>query len=745
MDFHSLQNHIVQDEFDKSVDELIKTFRKNYKQILLLLYEITKYKMTLDSKVKQSQLLEIHKSKALASSNDDSRYISDQQAIIYMLELRSQTILILSPEIMYECCKLVGSFSILIIHSFINIKSIPLKILYTNRNLKSLCIAQCNLPTLHPGMFSRLSALQVLEISNSNVEKLDPGLFKGLKNLGLLVICGNKITEIPEDMFEDLHSLSDCNLDRNCIKTIPPGLFNRCDRLKTINLSHNKIVSLPAGVFDNLVNLSLLNISNNKLTSIDPEIFRDCVELKELHLSENRITNPSSDMFQHFKKLIFLSLSSNRINELPPDLFSSVPNLVGLSISKNNFSDFPVAIFSLPELRVLDISINQLKVIPKEIQNLRMLESVNMESNRIEELPMEIKKLKYLNLFIIMANPVADPKSEFASGCDELSAYFGERFICKSYLNDNFEIVYKEDVYAALDSQRVHWNRKMLKEIQVDPIPMRSLSDQEILNIWKSDLYTYCNESYEKEKNIRENMDTYLNVLFSRVDVPDKLLAEYSTTKDLLEYIFKKLKALIPTDPDGVRSYLTILAHHMLFCQTGKKEGLDHLYAILSGTKDFNNIIGFIEHQIAVYKDMVFTETVTFNCPQNVHIVNHWRNKMKKKLGLRIEYTDRIGTMFQDMFRNCDGNMLQAFYENFTPEFMIEVLKKAINEKEQWLTAVTALLMGKDENSLKEYFEFSEKDLGEGITDSVTKEIKSEGVEQILLDLNILKRAEKVD
>ncbi|KAM0679722.1 hypothetical protein GINT2_002132 [Glugoides intestinalis] len=743
MNFESLMKHVmkvIKKEFTDGDDELIAIFRENYKEILLLLCEIKKHADSVHHEFNNLASVEKHKDKALSPHKNHSKFIKNKQALSYMKELRVAIIFVLTPKIAPESIRFIGNCSIFVIKNFLEIKKIPLKLLYTNNNLEILQFQNNNLSTLLPKMFSKLTRLKVLDLSYNNIECIPPGSFKGLESLEKLYITNNKLVEITEDMFEELDSLQMLYLRNNRIRTISAGAFNECEKLEELYMQKNKIVELPPGVFDSLEFMTILDFSHNKITQIDPELFKNCNSIQKLFLLDNKIMNLSPVIFKYLENLQILNLSSNRIKELPPGIFKPIRGLTNLDLSMNSLVEFPHDILSIHTLSFLDISVNQLKAIPKEIKNLKTLENVNMGSNNITELPIELKSLRMIELLVLVGNPVANTNSISEGGCQELITLFGSRLIYKGYITNDFKIVYKEDVYAALDRQPVHWNREKLKEIQVASIPARTLSDREILNIWKSDLKMYCNKSYEKHENLRKSLHTYLKVLLSRTDIPDNLVMEYNTTKDLLEYIFKKLRDLIPIDPDGVRSYLTLLAYQMLFCQTGKKEALDHIYAILSSTRDFNNIIGFIEHQIAVYKDMIFTKTVSVNSPQNVHVVNHWRNKMKKKLGLRIEYKDTIGTMLQDTFRNSDGNMLQSFYEKFTPQVMIDVLKASINQKEQWVIAATAFLMEKDEDMLKEYFEFVEEEVGNGITDFLTTAIKSEGVEQILLKLNILKR-----
>ncbi|KAM0681357.1 hypothetical protein GINT2_000557 [Glugoides intestinalis] len=323
-------------------------------------------------------------------------------------------------------------------------------------------------------------------------------------------------------------------------------------------------------------------------------------------------------------------------------------------------------------------------------------------------------------------------------GIRELIEHFRDRFVFETEKKMETYRLIKEELYARLDKEPIHWNRERLKELRLSPVPTRSLSDKDILKIWTTDLRKYCNNTYENETNLIKKIDSYLNVLFTREEIPDGLQREYSIIKDLFEYIFKTLKEMIETDSNGVRSYVTVLAHRMCFCPTGKIEGLEHMYSILSGSVFDNNLIGFIEHQVAAYKDIILTETVAIKNPQNVHIINYWRNKMKEELGLVVEYKENFLPISLDKFGNSDGNMLEAFYKRFSPQFIIDKLKESINEEHKWVIESAGLLIGKEE-VFEKCFDFEDDVIEDELTNNLVKNIKAEGVEEILLDLKILK------
>ncbi|KAM0680784.1 hypothetical protein GINT2_001058 [Glugoides intestinalis] len=503
-----------------------------------------------------------------------------------------------------------------------------------------------------------------------------------------------------------------------------------------------ELEKIPDLLFDDLTNLESLSLQNNNIKELQPNLFNNLQKLEYLNLSKNKLTEFPEGFLSELGSLQELSLSGNEIKSFPIGFFTGLKKLKILSLSNNKLTEIPPSILSLTNLKTLNISSNNLTSVPKEIGNMSKLEYLYLNSNSITEIPSKVKSLKKLYILNLKENPLAESGSQGFMGIRELIEHFRDRFVFETEKKMETYTLLKEELYARLEKEPMHWNRERLKELRLSPVPTRTLSDKDILKIWTTDLRQYCNNTYENETNLIKKIDSYLNVLFTRKEIPDGLQREYNIIKDLFEYIFKTLKEMIETDSNGVRSYVTVLAHRMCFCPTGKIEGLEHMYSILSGSVFDNNLIGFIEYQVAAYKDIILTETVAIKNPQNVHIINHWRNKMKEELGLVVEYKEKILPISLDKFGNRDGNrdgnMLEAFYKRFNPQFIIDKLKESINEEHKWVIESAGLLIEKEE-VFKKCFDFGDDVIEDELTDNLVKNIKAEGVEEILLDLKILK------
>ncbi|KAM0679751.1 hypothetical protein GINT2_002161 [Glugoides intestinalis] len=687
--------------------DLIRIFRENYKSILRVLYSKKKYKRHYNPAFDKP---DANKDDAYIMFHKSSEHIKDEIALEYMKVLLKIVVLYVPTNIDLDIIRFMKNIKRLYINGIKELEKIP------------------------DLLFDGLVNLKSLRLENNNIKELQPNIFNNLQKLEFLYLSNNKLTEFPEGVLRKLRSLQTLDLSGNEIQSFPIGFFTDLTNLKLLLLSNNKLTEIPSSILS-LTNLETLWIASNNLTSVPKEI-GSMSKLRYLYLASNSITEIPPSILS-LTNLESLNISSNNLTSVPKEI-GNMSRLRDLYLDCNSITEIPHSILSLTNLRNLDICSNNLTSVPKEIGNMTNLSYLYLDCNSITEIPSEIKSLKKLYILNLKENPLAESGSQGFMGIRELIEHFRDRFVFKTEEKMETYRLLKEELYARLEKEPIHWNRERLKELRLSPVPKRTLSDKDILKIWTIDLRQYCNDTYENETNLIKKIDSYLNVLFTREEIPDGLQREYNIIKDLFEYIFKTLKEMIETDSNGVRSYVTVLAHRMCFCPTGKIEGLEHMYSILSGSVFDNNLIGFIEHQVAAYKDIILTETVAIKNPQNVHIINHWRNKMKEELGLVVEYKENFLPISLDKFGNSDGNMLEAFYKRFSPQFIIDKLKESINEEHKWVIESAGLLIGKEE-VFKKCFDFGDDVIEDELTDNLVKNIKAEGVEEILLDLKILK------
>lgn len=116
--------------------------------------------------------------------------------------------------------------------------------------------------------------------------------------------------------------------------------------------------------------------------------------------------------------------------------------------------------------------------------------------------------------------------------------------------------------------------------------------------------------------------------------------------------------------------------------------------------------------------------------------------RLRDELGFDVDYESTMGTFSQDPF-GYYGSMLDAFYSKLTPSYVINRLVQMINESQtvddnhRMLNEAGAYLTRVYEEAVPNGFEFENSEAEEDLD---PKSIKNEGVEHILVLMNILKR-----
>ncbi|XP_040178682.1 toll-like receptor 4 [Rana temporaria] len=166
----------------------------------------------------------------------------------------------------------------------------PLKHLYNKSlsrlsQLQILDLTRCGISAIEDDAFSGLDALHTLILTGNPIKHWSQVAFTGLHSLRKLVIVETSLASLSELQVGHFPSLQELNAAKNCIDRlhIPSFLF----KLHVLDLRANRITKINKGDLDNLrdadtSNLSLI-LSHNSINSIDPGAFRFII-LQLLHL-----------------------------------------------------------------------------------------------------------------------------------------------------------------------------------------------------------------------------------------------------------------------------------------------------------------------------------------------------------------------------------------------------------------------------------------------------------------------------
>ncbi|XP_070806870.1 toll-like receptor 5 [Pituophis catenifer annectens] len=291
-------------------------------------------------------------------------------------------------------------------HGFLN--TLNASVFSSLPDLNTLLLRSNQINKIQKGAFSRLSKLQVLDLSNNLLGELYTEGLKDLKSSPLrrLILKSNHIGIVQHDALMGLKSLQSLDLQDNALDRVPNG---NLPSLMSLNLGQNRIqntwgieklgpnlvhLDLSSNRLKDLGNvwrqlaeipsLKFLNLSGNHLMWCS-RIQKSPRQLTQLDLSHNNLgdiwaTQKCTDLFQHLGKLRMLNLSSNHLRDLPGNLFQSLTSLEILDLGANRLHKLPEQIFrSLKSLRGLSVRGNPLMTLsPSTFQPMGQLRFLDL-------------------------------------------------------------------------------------------------------------------------------------------------------------------------------------------------------------------------------------------------------------------------------------------------------------------------------------------------------------------------------
>ena len=378
----------------------------------------------------------------------------------------------------------------------------------------------------------------------------------------------------------------------------------------------------------------------------------------------------------------------------------STCNLKRLDLSSNNLTPFPKAIGHLTQLEELDLRNNNLTSLPEIIGHLAQLEMLDLSSNKLTSLPDGICDLVQLKGLHVNDNQLAF----LPGGIGNLTQL--------NWLNlrDNMLTSLPEGIGNLTQLERLYLGYNKLTSL---PRSIERLANITLLDLTGNPLVEYGEGDALGWRELRNTFrDRVLHSRGSRRG-PDREITE--------QEVYQRLRA-VPLHWNVSR--LASIALDPVTQHT------------LSGEeKDTASFEYFVENAIAVLKNYISEMVVMLGGRKQ----NMWKERLKDTLGVNISPQSRMGTFDQDVFGGRVGNALDAFYRKFTPGYVVGRLAEEISADEKRLSDARSFLHKRldDREYAKRVFEFKSEEDTENL---VPARIRSAGVEDILVDMGILKR-----
>ncbi|EQB61856.1 hypothetical protein NAPIS_ORF00566 [Vairimorpha apis BRL 01] len=336
------------------------------------------------------------------------------------------------------------------------------------------------------------------------------------------------------------------------------------------------------------------------------------------------------------------------------------------------------------------------------------------------------------------------------------------------------EIIYIkiEDIYANLNDKPIKFNFENLRKCRPSILPSIIYSEEELMkkiNDWKiniKDEYKNNNKMNILDPNeftheIKLFDTTILSDYVHHLYNPDDIYVKWNVPRNLIDDFKKYIGAIIyklfsSNDNLFIEGHLNSLSTAICYCPERHKNEMIFLYELLINENENNfkqlqfnefkiehgsnehieNIKLFIEDNIKKFigKSKMKILMYIFGNPentQNVHLFNYWKYVLSDHIGLDI-FGNKPTLIGKDKFNGRIELGLQAFFEKFTPEWLVIELKNYINSDNDLMCKIAEFLYFSDIQDKLLFVECEDNDI------LFTKSVTIEFCEYILKSMEII-------
>ncbi|MDP3533512.1 MAG: leucine-rich repeat domain-containing protein [Alphaproteobacteria bacterium] len=563
----------------------------------------------------------------------------------------------ISPETMEKLCDLTWVTNLQL--SSNGITNLPNSFgNLTNLNNLSICN---NLISNLPESFCNLQNLNSLNFSHNKLTKL-PESFGKLQNLKLLSFENNELEDLPES-FCDLGNLTELILKQNQLKNLP-DLFGKLINLTSASFQNNKLTNLPKS-FDQLEKLIFLDLSINQLKDA-LESLGNLINLNYLDLCDNKL-NDLHDSFGNLKKLTFLSLNDNELIHLPASL-SDLRNTIGFINLYNNPLQHRGIGNTLGEEELQRIFGDRI-VLPMEYHMVPITQKDLYQKLDAAEISINRETIKDYRM-----QDVPD------LGWD------ADQFM-KNWKN-LLDLLILEDV----EEERIKTIHPENRSDEEKKYTSKSISYEMLSNDFQNS-YPGLTNKQKIELYILPRLNGFLKTMWGLpLDETEK--SEWQMYEESIPELQRNLSYIISRmadqnlDSDARHVLMFQLTYALFQCPTGQKEGVEAILLSLLTELKGDGLSDKIYSLLAREKNLLFKCAIMpGKSLQNVHILSVYFEKLKDELGLTgyfENFSEKIGIGQGDPFQGSLGNALEAFYAKFNPDYLIKFLMNHIEDDEDF-------------------------------------------------------------
>ncbi|KAI9933416.1 hypothetical protein MW887_007889 [Aspergillus wentii] len=233
-----------------------------------------------------------------------------------------------------------------------------------------------------PVGFRRLQRLHTLNLSGNHLAMDEIQIVMEMESLRDLKLAKNQLQGTFSSTISRLSNLELLDLSGNSLTKLPENISDLTS-LRVLNVGHNQLTSLPFEALSKVPLKDLIASKNQLQGTLIPASVRRLETLQNLDVVSNALEKLSENESIDLPNLQSLSMSVNRIKVLPN--VSCWQSLLSLLVEDNSLVDLPDGLVELKNIKTVDVTGNNISILDEKIGLMESLATLRVANNPLRD------------------------------------------------------------------------------------------------------------------------------------------------------------------------------------------------------------------------------------------------------------------------------------------------------------------------------------------------------------------------